>query len=44
MPIGARGAPSGRCSTLVDAFFEAYDMYQPLKHGKPHARLTADEL
>ncbi len=30
--------------SLVDAFFEAYDRYQPLKRGKPHARLTADEL
>src|SRR6185295_704223 len=29
---------------LVDAFFEAYDRYQPLKNGKPHARLTPDEL
>jgi glycerol-3-phosphate dehydrogenase len=29
---------------LMDAFFEAYDKYQPLKRGKPHARLTADEL
>ncbi|MFO0759019.1 MAG: glycerol-3-phosphate dehydrogenase/oxidase [Byssovorax sp.] len=29
---------------LADGFFEAYDRYQPLKHGKPHARLTADEL
>lgn len=30
--------------TLADGFFEAYDKYQPLKRGKPHARLTADEL
>ena len=29
---------------LMDAFFQAYDQYQPLKHGKRHARLTADEL
>jgi glycerol-3-phosphate dehydrogenase len=29
---------------LADGFFEAYDRYQPLKHGKMHARLTADEL
>ncbi len=29
---------------LMDGFFEAYDGYQPLKHGKPHARLTADEV
>jgi glycerol-3-phosphate dehydrogenase len=30
--------------TLFDAFFEAYDRYQPLKRGKPHVRLSADEL
>lgn len=30
--------------TLMDAFFEAYDKYQPLKRGKPHARLRPDEL
>ncbi|WP_438034088.1 glycerol-3-phosphate dehydrogenase/oxidase [Sorangium sp. So ce204] len=29
---------------LADAFFEAYDNYQPLKRGKPHARLKPDEL
>ncbi|WP_438017066.1 glycerol-3-phosphate dehydrogenase/oxidase [Sorangium sp. So ce315] len=30
--------------TLADGFFEAYDKYQPLKRGKPHARLSPDEL
>lgn len=30
--------------TLMDAFFQAYDEYQPLKRGKPHARLTPEEL
>lgn len=29
---------------LVDAFFTAYDDYQPLKRGKPHTRLTPEEL
>jgi glycerol-3-phosphate dehydrogenase len=29
---------------LMDAFFLAYDDYQPLKRGKPHARLTPDEI
>jgi len=29
---------------LMDAFFAAYDQYQPLKRGKPHARLTVAEL
>jgi glycerol-3-phosphate dehydrogenase len=27
-----------------DAFFDVYDRYQPLKRGKPHVRLSADEL
>ncbi len=29
---------------LIDAFFEAYDRYQPYKRGKPHAHLTPDEV
>jgi glycerol-3-phosphate dehydrogenase len=29
---------------LMDAYFEAYDRYQPLKRGKRHTRLDADEL
>lgn len=29
---------------LLDAFFETYDRYQPLKRGKPHAVLSADEV
>lgn len=29
---------------LLDAFFETYDRYQPLKHGKPHAVLTPEEV
>jgi len=27
-----------------DAFFDVYDRYQPLKGGKPHVRLTGDEI
>ncbi len=27
-----------------DAFFDVYDRYQPLKRGKPHLRLTGDEM
>ncbi len=30
--------------TLVDAFFGVYDKFQPLKRGKPHARLTPSEV
>jgi glycerol-3-phosphate dehydrogenase len=38
--------PSARKKWLlfVDAFFEAYDRYQPLKRGKPHTRLKGREL
>jgi glycerol-3-phosphate dehydrogenase len=43
MPIGPEGTERTRID-LVDAFFEAYDFYQPLKHGKPHARLSPEEL
>ena len=43
MPIERRGR--GKILLpLIDAFFEAYDQYQPLKRGKPHARLTPDEM
>jgi glycerol-3-phosphate dehydrogenase len=43
IPIGPEGTERTRID-LVDAFFEAYDAFQPLKHGKPHARLSPDEL
>jgi len=29
---------------LVDAFFGAYDRFQPLKRGKPHTRLTPAQV
>jgi glycerol-3-phosphate dehydrogenase len=29
---------------FIDAFFEAYDRYQPLKRGKQHTRLGPDEM
>lgn len=29
---------------LIDAYFRAYDDYQPLKHGQPHCRLDPGEL
>lgn len=28
---------------LAEVFFEAYDVYQPLKHGKIHTRLSREE-
>lgn len=39
-----RGPRSKILHTLIDAYFEAYDRYQPLKRGKPHTRLSATEL
>lgn len=36
---GARIALTG-----YDAFFDLYDKYQELKHGKPHVRLSPDDL
>ncbi|MCC6644349.1 MAG: glycerol-3-phosphate dehydrogenase/oxidase [Polyangiaceae bacterium] len=42
-PVGA-GPVSHVALSLIDAFFEAYDRYQPLKRGKPHTRLSADDL
>jgi glycerol-3-phosphate dehydrogenase len=29
---------------LIDAFFRAYDQFQPLKRGEPHTRLSPQEL
>lgn len=43
MPV-MRSARAKVMLTLMDAFFQAYDEYQPLKRGKPHARLTPDEM
>jgi glycerol-3-phosphate dehydrogenase len=42
-----QGASEVRAEAMLaayDAFFEVYDRYQPLKRGKPHVRLTADEM
>ncbi len=44
MPVHREGRSAKLSLTLLDAFFDLYDKYQPLKHGKPHARLTAEEL
>src|SRR6516225_6731145 len=43
MPIrdGARGRVA---LELIDAYFRAYDDYQPLKRGEPHCRLDATDL
>jgi glycerol-3-phosphate dehydrogenase len=40
-----RDGPTARVALeLVDAYFRAYDDYQPLKRGKPHCRLDANAL
>ncbi len=41
MPIPRR---QQKIALLIDAFFEAYDRYQPLKRGKKHCRLTGEEM
>jgi glycerol-3-phosphate dehydrogenase len=43
MPI-ERGAKGRVMLELVDAYFRAYDDYQPLKRGASHTRLTQEEL
>jgi glycerol-3-phosphate dehydrogenase len=45
MPIFKSGPLMSRIAlTGYDAFFDLYDAYQPLKSGKPHVRLSADEI
>jgi glycerol-3-phosphate dehydrogenase len=45
MPIFKDGAVMSKLAlTAFDAFFDLYDHYQPLKAGKPHVRLSADEI
>jgi glycerol-3-phosphate dehydrogenase len=45
MPIYGRTKADAKIAlTLYDAFFDLYDKYQVLKRGKPHVRLSADEL
>jgi glycerol-3-phosphate dehydrogenase len=43
MPL--RGGARGRIMfELTEAYFRAYDDYQPLKHGESHCRLDASEM
>src|SRR5271169_6593813 len=45
MPIFKSGPLMSRIAlTGFDAFFDLYDAYQPLKAGKSHVRLNADEI
>jgi glycerol-3-phosphate dehydrogenase len=40
-----RSGAQGRVMVeLIDAYFRAYDDYQPLKRGEPHCRLDASEV
>ena len=43
MPV-ASSARARVMFELIDAYFRAYDDYQPLKHGEPHCRLDASDL
>jgi glycerol-3-phosphate dehydrogenase len=38
------GAKARIAMELVDAYFRAYDDYQPLKRGEPHCRLDSHDL
>ena len=43
--VQVRGGPKGRIMIeLIDAYFKAYDDYQPLKRGEPHTRMDAQDL
>jgi glycerol-3-phosphate dehydrogenase len=43
--VPVKDGPRGRMMLeLVDAYFKAYDKYQPLKRGEPHTRIDASEM
>ena len=45
MPVFERSRTQAKIVlTAYDAFFDLYDKYQPLKGGKPHVRLSADDI
>jgi glycerol-3-phosphate dehydrogenase len=44
MPVDRDRRGAKVALTLLDAFFDLYDKYQPLKRGKPHTVLTAEQL
>ncbi|MBI3073732.1 MAG: glycerol-3-phosphate dehydrogenase/oxidase [Deltaproteobacteria bacterium] len=44
MPVLRTDPHPDRTLALVETFFEAYDKFQPLKNGKPHTRLSRDEV
>jgi glycerol-3-phosphate dehydrogenase len=44
LPIFAHGWAARAALAGYDAFFALYDKYQPLKRGKPHVRLSGDDV
>ena len=42
-PVLASTSRAAMWLELMEVFFEAYDVYQPLKNGQPSARLTREE-
>lgn len=45
LPIFNRGGIAPRAILAAyDAFFSLYDKYQPLKRGKPHVRLSSEDI
>ncbi|MFO0564738.1 MAG: glycerol-3-phosphate dehydrogenase/oxidase [Polyangiaceae bacterium] len=44
VPIHPGRYPASVALTGYDSFFDLYDKYQALKRGKPHVRLSVDEL
>jgi glycerol-3-phosphate dehydrogenase len=44
VPIQKARYPSAIALAGYDAVFSIYDKYQPLKRGKPHVRLTTEEM
>lgn len=43
VPVYGRGAKARMWLDAYDAFFSVYDDFQPLKRGRRHTRLTAEE-
>jgi glycerol-3-phosphate dehydrogenase len=44
VPVFGSGVQAAAELASYDAFFEVYDRYQHLKHGKPHLRFSGDEV
>lgn len=44
LPIFNRGLAPKIVLAAYDAFFSLYDKYQPLKRGKPHVRLSSEDI